>query len=158
VGNACGRRWCWRLKTSDKVKGVVVAAGGVTALAPCRQPSQIGRRRLGLAASERTGAKRGASVGEYRRLPGRILAGYNLRWFRPAAAGAVGGGGRITSRQERSSPRGERIENAYGRERGRGMPTGWPTKSDKDQKRPNTSDSTIGKWPQNTGRRLRLKL
>jgi hypothetical protein len=137
MGNACERRWCWRLKTSDKVKGVVVAAGGVTTLAPCRQPSQISRRWLGLAASERTGAKRGASVGEYGRLHGLILAGYNLRRFRPTAAGAAGGGGRITSRQERSSPRGERIENAYGRERGRGMPTpGGPQKATKTKKGP----------------------
>jgi hypothetical protein len=82
---------------------------------------------------------------------GQILTGKKQRRFRPAAAGAAGGGGgRIASRQERTSARGEQRDNAYGRERGRGMTTGWLTNSVKDQKRPNNSDSTIGKWLQNT--------
>jgi hypothetical protein len=51
------------LKTSDKVKGVVVTAGNVTALAPCRQPSQIGEAARVSRKRENMGEDRGVSGG-----------------------------------------------------------------------------------------------
>jgi hypothetical protein len=86
-----------------------VAVGGATAMPPRWQPSRIGRWRLGLAASERTKAKRGGASGETvavtRAEPRRKEATAD------AAGGSrrAGGGGRIG----RSSARGGEERNVY---------------------------------------------
>jgi hypothetical protein len=80
--------------------------------------------------------QREALVGECWRLPGRILAGKKQQQFRPAAARAAGGDGRIASRYERMSARGERRDNAYRREREGGDEPGGPQTALKVRKGP----------------------
>jgi hypothetical protein len=152
----------------EEVMGVLVAARGATSPTPCR----IGRRRdvAGTVPNRPEAARvirEGENRDEQRGVNGgndggcrggaslaRSCGGCGRRMW-PAAARAAGGSGRMARRGRAlgGMKRGTRRE----RER-EGEDCLWPTNSDEDQKRPSSSDSAMGKWPQNSRRRLRLKL
>jgi hypothetical protein len=102
----------------EEVAGLVVAAGGATALAPRR----LGRMRLGLAVSERTKAKRGGVSEETAAITG-------AKPRRQAATADAAGGSRSSRRRQvhRQVKRERGTKTGKGpaageRARGRGLP------------------------------------